>query len=193
MLRKLVAPLLILVFLGSAADVAYASHNRGDDGALKRVKHATSQFRRLSVAQEAGYGLLVDTQGIACIDMPGMGAMGVHYVNGALAGDGAIDPLTPEAVVYEPDARGRMRLVAVEYVVFQEAWDAQHKSPPRLFGQKFDLTPSENRYGLPAFYSLHAWLFKRNPAGTLTMWNPNVTCTPDDDRHGRHEMAEMTE
>jgi hypothetical protein len=177
MLRKLVAPLLILAFLGSAAGVAYASHNRGDDdGALKRVKHATARFRSLSVAQEAGYGLLVDTQGIACIDMPDMGAMGVHYVNGDLAGDGAIDPLTPEAMVYEPDSRGRMRLVAVEYVVFQDAWDAQHTSRPRLFGQKFDLTPSENRYGLPAFYSLHAWLFKRNPAGTFAMWNPKVTC-----------------
>ena len=188
MLRKLVGPLLILAFLGSAVGVAYASHNRGgDDGVLNRVKHATKQFRSLSVAQNADYGLLVDAKGIECIDMPDMGAMGVHYVNGALVADGAIDPLTPEAMVYEPDARGRQHLVAVEYVVFQDAWDAQHKSRPKLFGQKFDFTPSENRYGLPAFYSLHAWLYKRNPAGTFAMWNPNVTCTPDDDHHGHHD------
>jgi hypothetical protein len=191
MLRKLFAPLLILAFLGSAAGVAYASHNHdGNDAALKRVRGATRQFRSLSVAQNADYSLLVDAKGIECIDMPDMGAMGVHYAKGALVGDGAIDALTPEAMVYEPDARGRPHLVAVEYVVFQDAWDAQHKSRPKLFGHKFDLTPSENRYGLPAFYSLHAWLYKPNPAGTFAMWNPNVTCTPDDDHHGHHAMDE---
>jgi hypothetical protein len=38
------------------------------------------------------------------------------------------------------------------------------------------LTPDGNRFGLPAFYSLHAWVWKHNPAGTFAMWNPNVTC-----------------
>jgi hypothetical protein len=113
--------------------------------------------------------------------------MGVHYVKGALVGDGAIDPLTPEAMVYEPDERGRPHLVAVEYVVFQDAWDAQHKSPPKLFGHRFDFSAAGNRYGLPAFYSLHAWLYKNNPAGTFAMWNPNVTCTPDDGHDGHHD------
>ncbi|MEP7115655.1 MAG: hypothetical protein ABI862_20490 [Ilumatobacteraceae bacterium] len=183
MLRKLLVPVVVLAVLGSAG-VAYASHGHDDDG-LARVKHATSKFRNLSVANADGYGLLVDAKGIACIDMPGMGAMGVHYVKGSLVGDGAIDPLTPEAVVYEPDERGRSRLVALEYVVFQDAWDAQHDSKPSLFGQEFMLTPAGNRFGLPAFYSLHAWLFKHNPAGMFAMWNPRVSCTPDDE-HGAH-------
>jgi hypothetical protein len=184
MLRKLLVPAVILAFLGGAAGVAYASHGHGDGG-LARVKHATSKFRSLSVANADGYGLLLDANGIACIDMPGMGAMGVHYVKGSLVGDGAIDPLTPEAVVYEPDERGRPHLVALEYVVFQETWDAQHDSKPSLFGQDFSLTPAGNRFGLPAFYSLHAWLFRHNPAGMFAMWNPKVTCTPDDE-HGEH-------
>lgn len=188
MIRKILVPVLILAVCGSAAGVAYASHDGGSN--LSRVRHATEQFRSLTVAETSGYGQLVDANGIACIDMPGMGAMGVHYVKGSLVGDGAIDALTPEAVVYEPDERGRLRLVAVEYVVFQDAWDAQHIARPSLFGQPFDLTAAGNRYGLPAFYSLHAWLFKRNAAGTFAMWNPNVTCTPDDDRHHEHGHAD---
>jgi hypothetical protein len=185
MLRKILAPVLVLVVCGSAAGVAYASHNGGDKG-LSKVRHATQQFRSLSVATKAGYERLLDKDGIACIDMDGMGGMGVHYVKGALVGDGAIDPLTPEAVVYEPDERGRPHLVALEYVVFKDAWDATHGgSEPMLFNQKFDTTLVGNRFDLPAFYSLHVWLYKDNPAGMFAMWNPDVSCNPDDG-HGGH-------
>ncbi|HEX3088588.1 MAG TPA: hypothetical protein VHQ23_08020, partial [Ilumatobacteraceae bacterium] len=142
------------------------------------------QFRSLSVATGAEYSELFDKDDIACIDMPGMGAMGVHYVKGSIVGDGAVDALTPEAVVYEPDERGRMQLVALEYVVLKDAWDGQHDSKPSLFGQPFDITPDGNRFGLPAFYSLHVWLYKHNPAGMFAMWNPDVTCTPDDGHDG---------
>lgn len=186
MLRKLVISVLFLAVVGGAAGVAYASHNNHGDGGLDRVRQVTEKFRSLTVANNAGYGLLVDAKGIACIDMPGAGAMGVHYANGSLVGDGAIDPMTPEAVVYEPDEQGRPHLVALEYVVFQEAWDAQHSTKPSLFGQDFSLSPAGNRFGLPAFYSLHAWLFKHNPAGMFAMWNPKVTCNPDDGHDGHN-------
>jgi hypothetical protein len=187
MLRKLLGPLLVLVVIGSAAGVAYASHGHSDGDSLDKVKKATKQFRSLSVANDAQYGLLVDAQGIACIDLPGTGAMGVHYVNGDLVGDGKIRALTPEALVYEPDSNGRSRLVALEYVVFKDAWDGQHDSAPELFGQKFATSPAGNRFGLPAFYSLHVWLFKNNPAGMFAMWNPKVTCTPDDEHDGHDD------
>jgi hypothetical protein len=45
-----------------------------------------------------------------------------------------------------------------------------------MFGRRFDYTPAGNRFGLPAFWSLHAWVWKHNPAGTLTPWNPSVSC-----------------
>jgi hypothetical protein len=72
----------------------------------------------------------------ALIDMPGMRAMGVHYVNGSLVGDGKVDALTPEATVHETGRAGRLHLVAVEYVVIQQAWDATHARPPALFGTR---------------------------------------------------------
>jgi hypothetical protein len=102
--------------------------------------------------------------------------MGVHYVNGALVGDGQVNASKPELLVYEPLANGRQRLVAVEYVVFQDAWDAKHDEPPSLFGREFELVEAGNRYGLPPFYELHAWLWKHNPAGFFDDWNPRVTC-----------------
>jgi hypothetical protein len=107
-----------------------------------------------------------------------MGAMGIHYAKGSLVGDGAVDPLTPEAVIYEPRSHGRLRLVAVEYVVLKADWDANpdNTSPPSLFGHEFNFTPSPNRFGLPPFYSLHVWLYKHNPSGTFSMWNPTVSC-----------------
>ena len=82
----------------------------------------------------------------------------------------------PEALVYRLDERGRLRLAAVEYVVLKADWDASHRRPPQLFGQTFMLTAAGNRYGLPAFYSLHAWVWYDNPAGTFAAYNPTVTC-----------------
>ena len=33
-----------------------------------------------------------------------------------------------------------------------------------------------NRYGLPPFYELHAWIWKHNPRGMFDDWNPLVSC-----------------
>jgi hypothetical protein len=170
-----------VVALAATAAFAYP-----DRLLLRRVKHATAKYHNVETAKGAGYGLLLDAKGIACIDMPGQGAMGIHYVNTDLVGDGAIDPLKPEAMVYEPGPGGTLRLVAVEYVVFKADWDKNHHSRPRLFGQKFDRTGGDNRYGLPAFYSLHAWVWRDNPAGTLAMWNPRVHCPGSGGSHGGH-------
>jgi hypothetical protein len=143
------------------------------------VRTATDGFHDLAAAQTAGYALLKDAAGISCIDDP-TGAMGVHYANSDLVGSGVIDPLKPQALVYQPLADGSLSLAAVEYVVLQKDWDPAHAAPPTLFGQQFMLTPEGNRYGLPAFYSLHAWVWKANPSGEFAMWNPNVSCAHPD-------------
>ena len=68
----------------------------------------------ISAAEAAGYGLFH-----GCVSGPQQGAMGIHYANGALVGDGAIDAQQPEALIYE-DHNGQLRLVGVEYVVLAE-------------------------------------------------------------------------
>jgi hypothetical protein len=145
-------------------------------GSLRAAKEATAKFRRLATAKSEGYGVLKDAKGIRCIDMPGMGGMGVHYVKGDLVESADVKATTPEALVYDPGANGRKRLVALEYVVFQEAWDKAHGHRPRLFGKTFKLVPEGNRYGLPAFYERHAWVWKHNPAGKFADFNPRVSC-----------------
>jgi hypothetical protein len=82
------------------ADVA-AAMSPSQHG-LSAARKATAKFKKLSVARDAGYGLLKDAAGIACIDNPGVGGMGVHYVKGTLVGDDKVRATRPEALVYEP-------------------------------------------------------------------------------------------
>ena len=176
--RSFAATLAAAVCVGALAAGAAAAAPAGA-GSTTDAARATARFHDLAAAKRAGYGVLKDKQGIACIAMdamPGMGAMGVHYAKSALVGDGKLKVTTPEALVYAPRPGGQLRLAALEYVVLRSAWDAHHASAPTLFGHAFDVTPAGNRFGLPAFYSLHVWIWKLNPSGTFSMWNPQVSC-----------------
>jgi hypothetical protein len=181
MTRKPRGAVGVLTVLLTAAAVALAAAlavaASGSVGTTADAVQATAAFHNLAVAEKSGYGLLKDKHGIACIAMPGMPnmAMGVHWAKPALVGDGKLKVTTPEALVYAPD-HGTLRLAAVEYVVLKAAWDAQHVEAPVLFGQRFNYTPAGNRFGLPAYYSLHVWIWKHNPAGKFAMWNPEVHC-----------------
>jgi hypothetical protein len=175
--RTLLATTVAIAGLLLTDTASTAQAHSGRD--LDTVRAATAKFHSIAVAEQHGYALLTDAQGIACIDMPGMGGMGVHWASTALVADKKIQATHPEAMVYAPARDGTLRLAAVEYVVLKADWDATHDQPPRLFGHTFDLTPAPNRFGLPAFYSLHAWAWKHNPAGRFAMWNPNVTCPPE--------------
>jgi hypothetical protein len=147
----------------------------GHGNDLARVRAATAQFHRLGVAEDAGYGELTDAAGLTCIeDSGGAGGMGVHYVKGALVGDGIIDAEHPEALLYEPRG-GRHRLLGVEYVVFLADWGVD-RDPPTLFGQEFTLVGIPNRFDLPPFYELHAWIWHDNPSGLFNDWNPRIEC-----------------
>ena len=144
--------------------------------ALKNARDASAIFSDPAAALAAGYELLTDSADIACIDEAGTGGMGVHYVKGALVKAATIDAARPQALVYALDSSSKLQLVALEYVVIQADWDATHTSPPSLFGQDFNVTQAGNRFGLPSYYSLHAWIWKGNPSGTFNPWNPSVTC-----------------
>jgi hypothetical protein len=172
--QRLALALAVAVLAAGGVQVVVALASGGSDLAAART--ATANYHRVSVAEDAGYAEFRDANGIACIDNLPAGAMGVHYVNGSYVGDTTLDPTTPEAVVYEPMSNGRLRLVALEYIVFQAAWDAEHSSPPELFGQPFMLVTEPNRFGIPAFYQLHTWIWKDNPSGMFQMWNPRVHC-----------------
>jgi hypothetical protein len=182
--------IVVVLATGIAVALAHGSTTSNPHrDPLQAVRAATARYHSLTVAQANGYALLKDTAGIACIDNPGVGAMGVHYANGDLVKAGQINPNTPQALVYEPAENGQLRLVAVEYVVIKQQWDAANPSAPMLFGQHFMLTPDGNRFGLPAFYSLHAWIWQSNPVGMFSMWNPTVSCNAASTRSSSHTAA----
>jgi hypothetical protein len=164
------------VGLAIAVAVGVAGAAPAGQSDVSKARAATAKFHKLAHAKQAGYAELRDADGIACIDNPGVGAMGVHYVNGDLVAKGKPILRKPDVLVYDPGRHGQMRLVALEYVVFQEAWDAEHDDPPSLYGREFELVPEGNRYGLDPFYELHAWVWKKNPRGMFDDWNPRVSC-----------------
>ena len=138
---------------------------------VKLVRESTERFRDPAVADAEGYKLM-----FGCVTGPDWGAMGLHYVNLPLVLDGVLDPAKPEIIIYEPTANGRLKITGADYLVFADAWDATHDAAPQLMGQLFHLFEAPNRFGLPAFYTLHVWAWKDNPAGTFVNWHTKVSC-----------------
>ena len=135
------------------------------------VRDATERFRDVAVAENEGYGLL-----FGCVSGGDYGAMGLHFVNFPLVADGKIDATTPEIVLYEPAADGRLRITGADFLVLAADWDRTHTSAPLLNGQLFHFFEAPNRFGLPPFYTLHVWAWKDNPNGAFVNWHPNVSC-----------------
>ena len=102
--------------------------------------------------------------------------MGMHFVNGPLVGDG-VHRRRPAGDRYLRAAAERQpALIGADYLVLADQWNATHSSPPELMGQLFHLFEAPNRFGLPAFYTLHVWAWKDSPTGAFVNWNPNVSC-----------------
>ena len=159
--------------LGAMAVEAAHDHEHADAAPaslVQAVRDATRQFIDVNAATAAGYGRF-----LGCVSGPEHGAMGVHYVDGTLVGDGNIDGSRPEALIYEPVGDG-LRLVGVEFIVDAATWLAHHPTPPVLGGQTFQFVGSPNRYALPAFFELHVWAWRDNPNGAFVDWNTRVTC-----------------
>jgi hypothetical protein len=95
------------------------SEMNGNAGALiKIVREATERFQDVDVAKAEGYALQ-----FGCVSGSDAGAMGMHFVNGALVGDGELDPARPEIVIYEPLPGGKLKLIGADYLVLTDAWD----------------------------------------------------------------------
>ena len=165
---------LVGVFLAApprmAAQQIHDEHAAAPARLVQLVRDATRPFIDVNAATAAGYGPF-----LGCVSGPDRGAMGVHYVNGALVQDGTLDASRPEALIYEPDG-DRLRLVGVEFIVDASTWLSHHDAPPVLEGQTFQFVSSPNRYALPAFFELHVWAWRHNPNGAFVDWNTRVSC-----------------
>ncbi len=172
MLFRAAALLGASLCLGAAAPALAAGSGAADamrdghDPLVHLVLRANARFLDVKAAVAEGYAPIPCASGVAG------GAMGIHYVNADYLKDDAVDLARPEAVMYEPQADGRLELVGVEYITF--------KGPASLQGQLFNFTGAPNRYGLPAFYELHVWAWRQNRSGPFADMNPNVSCAAAD-------------
>jgi hypothetical protein len=178
----------IVLCAGVGAAVAQNAHNHGapaqtqaqmqtltssQNELIKVIRESTERFKDPAEAEKEGYHLL-----FGCVSGADYGAMGLHYVNLDLVGAGAIDPEHPQIVIYEPTQDGKLKLIGADFLIIASAWDKAHpgQGAPQLMGQLFHYFESPNRFGLPAFYTLHIWAWKENPNGAFVNWHPNVAC-----------------
>ena len=131
--------------------------------AAEVVRRATARFADIAVARAAGY----DVQYPAGCASSGAGAQGFHWLNEGLV-DRHTNLLTPELLMYEPQADGSMVLVGVDYVIPFTEWKSPQ--PPVLLG-----VPMVRNEPL-GVWALHIWAQRENPSGLFAPWNPTVSC-----------------
>ncbi|WP_325481639.1 hypothetical protein [Piscinibacter sp.] len=200
---RLSLPVLAAAVLlcGSATSSAQASDMAKD---LAGIRQATQRFRDINVALSEGYviappGHCVDAQAEG--EPRQLGAMGVHVVRPDLLGITAMSPRVngvgintdftrPTVLVYEPASNGRYELVAVENLIFAEAWHAAgNPKRPEFHGNEYykvidnPLTPVDEAHGFEPHYELHIWLYRENPAGMFMPFNVRVKCLGEHDEH----------
>jgi len=178
-LRKQFGSLIVaaLMLNGAASTPVWADGQHttrpGADSLISVVRETTERFKDVNIAKAEGYAPM-----FGCVSGEDSGAMGMHFVNMALVGDGEIDATKPEIVIYEPMPDGSLKLVGADYLVLANSWDTNPKNAgtPQLMGQLFHHFAAPNRFGLPAFYTLHVWAWKQNPTGAFVNWHSNVSC-----------------
>lgn len=164
---------------------------------LDQVRAATERFKDVNTALAEGY--IRDPANVCEVaEMMGRpasdGAMGVHYFRPDLLGITATEPRVdgtgthvdfnqPAVLIYEPQADGSMELVAVENLAFQAAWHASgHEAPPSFQNVAFDTmvddptTELDEAHVFAPHYDRHVWLYRDNPNGIFTLFNPAVSC-----------------
>ena len=127
--------LAILALTVFVIPVAARSDGQSD---VAGARNATASFHDLDTANAAGYTVRVaDVNGITCIDNPGTGAMGVHYLDPGLVPElfertpipRRSTPRRRSCWSLRQAANGHQRLVALEYLTIKGPWDAQHAAP----------------------------------------------------------------
>ena len=197
--------------VAAAAPTAVAA-NPETEPTLEAVRAATSRFQDVKVALAEGYVrdpddvcVTADSMGLPASD----GAMGVHYIrmdllgitgppNPRVSGSGThTDFLKPGVLIYEPQADGSLVLVAVENLVFIDAWrKAGNARLPAFQNVAYDLmvddpkTPLDEAHMFEPHYDRHVWLYRANPKGIYTPFNPAVSCAHHKGAKHHHPAAE---
>jgi hypothetical protein len=174
---------------------AFGEHSHGKPGPvtaaqqvvlhrqLTAAKAASRKYRDIDAARAAGYYQV--TQFI-----PGLG---LHLANLSIPNT-TFDPARPQILLYQPDAKGGMRLVGVAYQYlhtndtppagFAGGSDVWHYHTNLCFQRGGSVTIAGDEASCRAVgglvfqkqtaWLLHAWIWKANPDGVFTEVNPKV-------------------
>jgi hypothetical protein len=185
--------------------IAQASRSNPELGrALEAIRVATEKYRDVEVALADGY--MRDPMDM-CVtaEMEGnprqLGEMGIHFFRPDLLGITEVEPRVagvgthedfrqPGVLVYEPQPDGSLELVAVENLIFDAGWSERGADgPPEFMGMQYHrlvnnpLTDVDEAHGFEPHYELHLWLYRENPRGPFTPFNPDVTCAHHQGAH----------
>ena len=189
-----------------AATVHGAPPRTQPDPSVQQIRAMTEKYKDIEVALADGYipASGCETAGMMGRD-PADGAMGIHYARPDLLKINALEPRVdgmgthtdfsqPGVLIYEPQMDGSMELVAVENLVFKDAWHAENgPRRPSFRGRLWDAmaddpdTDLDEAHGFVPHYDFHIWVHRSNPNGLYAQFNPDVTCdhaAPMD--HGDH-------
>ena len=188
---------MIAILAAALAAAAPAPAPGPGEPTLEEVRAATERFQDVKVAIAEGYidpGNSCETA--AHMGMPKeLGGMGIHYFrpdllgitappNPRVTGSGThTDFRRPAILIYEPRADGSLELVAVENLVFEKAWkEAGNTERPTFHGVPYEYmfddpkTTADEGHMFEPHFDRHVWLYKANPKGVFTPFNPAVTC-----------------
>ena len=159
------AVVLAAVFFAANLNLVQASNNDGCDRQCQRdlasAKAATAKYHNVDKAIADGF---IST--FQCVEVPQLGAMGIHYINIQRILNPNVDPAEPEILLYLPQESGHLRLVGLEYVVPKFL----ASTPPTLFGQVYEDDAARNQW------ALHVWAWRNNPSGLFAPFNPKLSC-----------------
>ena len=127
---------------------------------LNTLYGVTKAYTDFSRAQAAGY-----TERLTGCMSDASGGMGYHYGKVAFI-DVEARLQEPEILMYEPQRDGSLQFVGIEFVVPLSA----SATPPSLFGLQYHKNEAFQ------LWVLHVWLYRDNPSGMFTDWNPTVSC-----------------
>ena len=187
--RLLLMPLAVLLVSAAAP--------QANEPSLAEMRAATERFKDVKVAEAEGYARDPMNECVTAADIgypASAGAMGIHYARDDLLGikgppnprvDGNgtyTDFRKPAILLYEPQADGSLKLVAIENLVFEKAWLAAHKEPPSFHGVPYNrmadnpATPVDEGHMFTPHFDRHVWLYRNNPNGIYAQFNPQVSC-----------------
>lgn len=168
-LRRLVMAVLVPAAALTASTACDDTTVEPEVGDIDLMRQSTEVYRSVDAALAGGFVPLSE-----CVAGP-TGGMGFHYGHPGRIGDAVIDPELPEILLYAPNASGGLELVGVEFMIHQDAWPGP--GAPTVADTPFDPpNPNHPDEMIRPFHTLHAWVWKDNPAGIFAPFNPSVQC-----------------